>query len=369
MSVERLLGLPATLAVAPSSPPAFSLLFFSDVREDITPSEKYAFARMLTLFGDAHGFEAVYFPERHFHAFGAIYPDSAVMAASLIPQTQRIRFRTAGISLPLHHPAKVTEAWSMNDVLSGGRVDLGFGSGWSRPDFILATDAYDDRRDLMWQRIEQVRRLWAGQALTFAGPGGEAVEIVTYPRPLQATLNVWVLVAQSDESFVAAGRAGYNVFTMLYGNELPDLVQKVRLYRQARQDAGFDPASGRVTLMLHTLIGPDSSWVRDAVEAPFKNYIRSSLSAHMKARAQADAAVPDAAQEESILQYAFERYYVKGALFGTVEQGRERVAQALAAGVDEIACLMDFGVDYTMVEQSLPCLEQLVSSLRKGSQQ
>jgi len=364
MSIEQLLGLRTPAARQDSAGPAFSLLFFSDVRQDLSASEKYAFARSLTLFGDAQGFEAVYFPERHFHEFGAFYPDSAVMVASLVAQTQRIRFRTAGISLPLHHPARVVETWSMIDVLSGGRVDLGFGSGWNRPDFLLAPQAYEDRRALMWTRIEEVRRLWAGESLTFAGPGGDPVTVATFPRPLQARLNVWILVAQSDESFVAAGQAGFNVFTMLYGNDLQDLGHKIGLYREARRQAGFDPHTGRVTLMLHTLIGPDCDWVREVVEAPFKDYIRSSLGAHLKARAEPGAAPLDAGEQENILQYAFERYFETGALFGTVEQGRQRVRQALAAGVDEIACLMDFGVDYAAVHDSLPYLEQLVSSFR-----
>lgn len=369
MSVEQLLGLGVTNAARAPRQPAFSLLFFSDVREDISASEKYEFARSLTLFGDAQGFEAVYFPERHFHEFGAIYPDSAVMAASLIPQTRHIRFRTAGISLPLHHPARVVESWSMNDVLSGGRVDLGFGSGWSRPDFLLAPHAYEDRREVMWQRIEQVRRLWAGERLSFPGPGGDPVSVVTFPRPLQTSLNVWILVAQNTESFIAAGKAGFNVFTMLYGIDLPDLAEKIGLYRQARRDAGFDPASGRVTLMLHTLVGPDSAWVRRAVEAPFKDYIRSSLVAHMKARATPDGRPLDATEQENVLQYAFERYYETGALFGTVDEVRYRVGQVLETGVDEIACLMDFGVNYAVVHQSLPYLEQLVASFQERSAQ
>jgi hypothetical protein len=40
------------------------------------------------------------------------------------------------------------------------------------------------------------------------------------------------------------------------------------------------------------------------------------------------------------------------------------VNQALEAGVDEIACLVDFGVDYPVVRQSLKPLAQLVSDFR-----
>lgn len=137
MSVEQLLGLGVTNAARAPRQPAFSLLFFSDVREDISASEKYEFARSLTLFGDAQGFEAVYFPERHFHEFGAIYPDSAVMAASLIPQTRHIRFRTAGISLPLHPPHRAGRC---------AHPRLGGGSLQKRPPGIAALYVPDPKR-------------------------------------------------------------------------------------------------------------------------------------------------------------------------------------------------------------------------------
>ncbi|UTH76429.1 MupA/Atu3671 family FMN-dependent luciferase-like monooxygenase [Chromobacterium sp. IIBBL 290-4] len=362
MTVEQLLGVNAHQkpSEAHSRRMAFSLLFFSDVRQDIGAAEKYRFTRDLTLFGDREGFSAVYFPERHFHEFGAIYPNSAVMAAHLIPQTTSIRFRTAGISLPLHHPAEIVEWWAMNDVLSGGRVDLGFGSGWNKQDFIFAPNNFDNRRSVMLERLEQVRRLWAGEKLTFIGPGGTPVEVATYPRPLQKHLNIWILVAKSEEAFIEAGRDGYNVFTMLYGNDLESLRHKIHLYREARREAGHDPHAGVVSLMLHTLIGADRESVRSLVEAPFTEYVQSSLGAHLKERTNADGRAFDEGEQRQILEYAVERYYETGALFGSVSDGRRVVDHALDVGVNEIACLMDFGVDYATVLQSLPYLKKLV---------
>ncbi|HEY8355970.1 MAG TPA: LLM class flavin-dependent oxidoreductase, partial [Ramlibacter sp.] len=62
-----------------------------------------------------------------------------------------------------------------------------------------------------------------------------------------------------------------------------------------------------------------------------------------------------------ILDYAYQRYFSTSAIFGTLEDGRAMVAQARAAGVDEIALLVDFGVDHAIVRESLPLLARLAA--------
>jgi natural product biosynthesis luciferase-like monooxygenase protein len=364
-SVEELLGVRAEPrhAVPASGAVQFSFLFFSDVRSEIGEAAKYGFMREIASFADREGFTAIYLPERHFFEFGSIYANPAIVAAYLIPQTRRIRFRTAGISLPLHHPAEIAEWWAMNDVLSGGRVDLGFGSGWNRADFILAPDNYERRRALCSERISIVQRLWRGETVSFPGPGGERIPIAIHPRPVQPELNVWLLVAQNDEAFSYAGEQGYNVFTMLYGIDLEALGKKISLYREGRRRSGRDPATGIVSLMLHTLVHRDLNTVEKAIEVPFKAYIRNALDAHVNEGVVNGSAsdVIDEATRAKMLEYAYRRYCRTGAIFGSVEEGREVVDAAIQAGVNEIACLVDFGVDYATVGTSLPYLKTLVS--------
>lgn len=365
-SIEKLLGVQSALRAShqTSSSISFSFLFFSDVRKDVSDAEKYAFMRDITIFADREGFESVYIPERHFYEFGSIYANSAIMASYLIPQTKRIRFRTAGISLPLHHPAEIVEWWAMNDVLSGGRIDLGFGSGWNKPDFILSPDTYEDRRKICGDRIPMVQKLWRGETLFFPGPGGEEIPITVFPRPVQKELNVWLLASQNDEAFSYAGRQGYNIFTMLYGINLETMGKKITLYRKGREEAGYNPETGIVSLMLHTLVHKDMKTVQDAVENPFKEYIKSSLNAHVKAAADAKVegfATLGEDEKSKMLEYAYQRYFKTGAILGTVEAGRQVVEEAIEVGVNDIACLVDFGVDYSLVKGSFPYLKKLIS--------
>ena len=61
-----------------------------------------------------------------------------------------------------------------------------------------------------------------------------------------------------------------------------------------------------------------------------------------------------------MLEVAFQRYVHTAGLFGTPEVCRERLRELSALGVNEVACLVDFGVPPQLVEDSLRCLSGLI---------
>jgi alkanesulfonate monooxygenase SsuD/methylene tetrahydromethanopterin reductase-like flavin-dependent oxidoreductase (luciferase family) len=70
---------------------------------------------------------------------------------------------------------------------------------------------------------------------------------------------------------------------MLQGSTVAQLAEKIARYREARQQAGWEPQGGKVTLMLHTFVHPDADYARRLVREPFLEYIRSSLDEHKTA--------------------------------------------------------------------------------------
>ena len=117
-----------------------ALLFSATVAEnlrvakpDATQAELETAARV----ADAHGFNAVWTPERHFHAFGGPYPNPSVTGAAIAAVTHKVEIRAGSCVVPLHHPARVAEEWSVIDNLSNGRVGISFASGWMPEDFLL----------------------------------------------------------------------------------------------------------------------------------------------------------------------------------------------------------------------------------------
>jgi len=115
-----------------------------------------------TRFADTHGLSAVWTPERHFHPFGGLFPNPAITSTALAMVTKHVQLRAGSLVLPLQHPVRVAEDWSLVDNLSNGRAAISFASGWHANDFALAPANYASRRQLLYRDIEVFRRLWRG---------------------------------------------------------------------------------------------------------------------------------------------------------------------------------------------------------------
>ena len=360
-------------ALRPSAPLAFSLYYFASDEGGPRAAAQRRLLLESARFADRNGFAAVWAPERHFHAFGGLSPNPSVMAGAFAAVTERVRIRSGSVVVPLHAPARIAEEWAMVDVLSGGRVDLGLASGWFPNDFVLAAPgSYERRSELVFERAEALRRLWRGEPFDAVNAVGDAVSLVTMPRPVQRDLPIWITAAGNPETFRRAGMAGFNILTHLLGQSLEALTTKIAIYRQAWMQAGH-PGQGQVTLMLHTFVGEDDASVRQTVKAPMLRYLGSSANLVGRYTASvpffqqrcplADAAAEAAKVTEQDLQdaleFSFERYYTASALMGTVDTCLAMVDRVQAAGVDEIACLIDFGVDVETVLAALPLLDEL----------
>ncbi|AGC46256.1 non-ribosomal peptide synthetase [Myxococcus stipitatus DSM 14675] len=342
-------------------PLEFSLFYFaSDEREHAR--DKYRLLLEGARFADAHGFTAVWTPERHFHAFGGLYPNPSVVSAALAATTRNIRLRAGSIVLPLHNPIRVAEEWAVVDNLSGGRVDLSFASGWHPNDFVLAPERFADARSQFFEQVALVRKLWKGDAVSFRNGQGQDVRVQSQPRPIQPEVPVWVTAAGNPETFRAAGEAGASVLTHLLGQNLPELSKKLQLYRAAWKSAGHGPGRGHVTLMLHTFMGEDVEAVRQKVDAPLRQYLKSSLGLLRSVIGPLPhgEALESLSEEDVdlLLSRAVDRYFHQMGLFGDVESCLPLLEKLRELGVDEVACLIDFGVD---VESTLAGLHTLAA--------
>jgi len=331
----------------------FSLLYFAN-REVTDPPSEYDLLIEAARFADQRGFTAVWLPERHFHPFGGAYPNPALAAAALAPQTTRIRLRAGSVVLPLHDPVTVVEDWSFIDNLSRGRVDIALATGWNANDFALAPERFAARHQYTTDNIETIRSLWAGRPVSRVNGEGAVTEILTYPRPVQPAPGLWLTAAARAETFAAAGACGTNVLTALLFQSVDELASKIEVYRAARKEAGHDPATGVVTLMVHTFVGADDAEVRETVREQFTAYLESSIDL-WKSR-MVELREPDRAK---LARYAFERYYRTAAMFGSVDRCARFATRLADAGVDEVASLIDFGLLGPTVLAALPYLDQV----------
>ena len=346
----------------------FSLFYFSG-DGSTTNRDKYRLLIEGAKFADRHGLAAVWIPERHFDAFGGLYPNPAVAGAAIAALTDNIQIRSGSVVMPLQDPLRVAEEWAMVDNISQGRVGLSFAPGWHPNDFVLCPAKYADKKDIMWRDIQVFQRLWQGEAIELIGGNGKSVSINTFPRPLQPQVPIWI-TSLSDESFIEAGKIGANILTSPLYQSLDEILRKITLYRQSLARHGRDPHSGKVAMMIHTFIGNDLDVVRAKVKQPFKNYLKTHFDLVVRSagnlRFSIDPNTMTARDIDDLLEFSFETYFNGKVLMGTPAYCRSIVDSLQQAGVDEVAALIDFGVEFDWVMESLDFLKDLNNSYRSN---
>ncbi len=359
----------------------FSVYYWGN--DDLPGPSKYELLLEGARFADQNGFVAIWTPERHFHAFGGPYPNPAVTGAAAAAITRNIGVRAGSIVAPLHHPARIAEEWAVIDNLTNGRAGMAFASGWQPDDFILRPENTPPaNRQALFESLEAVRRLWRGEAVEFPRKDGTPFAVVTQPRPVSREVEAWVTTAGNPETWREAGRMGAHVLTHLLGQSIAEVAEKVKLYRAALAEAGHDPSRFKVTLMLHTFLAEDRETARNIAREPMKSYLRSAAGlikqyawafpAFKKPQGLANpmdidlgSLAPD--ELEAILDFAFQRYFDDSGLFGTVEDAVKRVEELKEIDVDEVACLIDYGIPTAVVLEGLRHVAEVLRITNSGA--
>jgi probable F420-dependent oxidoreductase len=105
--------------------------------------------------------------------------------------TSRVRLATGILIAPLRPAAALAKTIATLDVLSGGRVDLGVGTGWQAEEYDATGLDFASRGARLDDTIGACRALWSELPATYASPTLSFSEIFCSPQPVQARLPVW----------------------------------------------------------------------------------------------------------------------------------------------------------------------------------
>lgn len=122
--------------------------------------------------------------------------DSWVTLAGLARETSRIRLGTMVTSATFRLPAMLAIAVAQVDAMSGGRVELGLGTGWFESEhtaYGIPFPPLGDRFDRLEEQLAVVTGLWAAPGpFSFAGEHYTLVDSPALPKPVQSPLPVIV---------------------------------------------------------------------------------------------------------------------------------------------------------------------------------
>jgi probable F420-dependent oxidoreductase len=177
--------------------------------------------------------------------------------AAIAGATSRVRLATGILIAPLRPAAFLAKQVATLDQISGGRVDLGVGTGWQREEYDAQGLDFDARGQLLDDTLAAFRVLWRDTPAALETPTLSFHDIYCMPKPVQADgVPIWVagtLHARNLARLVAHG-AGW---IPIMGETVEGIAAGVEQIRAAFMAAGRDPAALQVQAPVRMAMGDD----------------------------------------------------------------------------------------------------------------
>jgi probable F420-dependent oxidoreductase len=169
--------------------------------------------------------------------------DPLVVLTAVAAVTERLRLGTGILIAPVRPAVVLAKAVATLDVLSGGRVDLGVGTGWQREELEAAGVPWSERGVRLTDGIAACRALWeADGPVTVDLPTVTFAEIRSLPAPVQRPLPVLFSGTLHERNVDRIVRLG-DGWIPIMGAGHDDVAAGVTRLRAAFDAAGRDPAS------------------------------------------------------------------------------------------------------------------------------
>jgi F420-dependent oxidoreductase-like protein len=216
---------------------------------------------------EGHGLEGLF---RSDHYTGIIRPDAAAhdawaTLAGLAAVTERIRLGTLVSPATFRHPSVLARMAVTVDHISGGRVDVGMGSGWYEREHLAHGFPFLDGKQrfaLFAEQVEVVVRSWSGERFDHDGAAYTLRDQQALPRPVQQPHPPLVLGGTVKRRFAAlAARFATEVNTL--GAPIDELRERRATLERACEELGRDPETLGYSVMTACFVGETEADVHD----------------------------------------------------------------------------------------------------------
>jgi len=322
------------------------------------------------------GFDAIFMPDHHFNGYMPVASDSFIFAAYLAAKMPHMHFGFSVVSVPLHHPVRLTERINVLDQLTDGKLLVGVGSGTTPEEMIGFAVNYKDAGALADRNLAIAEELWAKRmddpaVVIDNGPyQGRVLQRITPAAytPGHARL---MPVAMKEASARRAAVNGWPAFIPAFtppqigGTEPFTHVSKFfGIYKAMLLEAGHDDAVVAAALdwTTHTYqvvhVADSDDQARDELEVILRSYQAAiDREAEYNARAETDSAntktdrTPNALTDDWIGTWC---------LYGSPETVAEHLQPYADLGIGNVLCGTTTG---PLTEQRLAFANQTIALL------
>jgi alkanesulfonate monooxygenase SsuD/methylene tetrahydromethanopterin reductase-like flavin-dependent oxidoreductase (luciferase family) len=281
------------------------------------------------------GYDTFFCAEHHFHEYGVV-PDPAVMLSALAQRTRRIRLGTAISILTFHDPRRIAETYSMVDMMSGGRLVFGVGSGYLAHEFVGYDRDPKEKRDRFNENLDLVMRLMSGETLSYQGRFSKSENVVLNVLPHEGCVPPIYVAVLAREAAYHVGKQKNRIFTVPYASctDFADIGRMLEEYRKGLAEANIAAHDDDHVFTLHTHVAASDEEAKLEAKAAYDLYVDTRLYAK---------------------KHVYEDILTNGIhLFGSVQTVSAKMRDLSAMGIRHVATMHNFGaLEPHLVERSM----------------
>lgn len=183
--------------------------------------------------------------------------DSWVTLGAIAAQTSRLRLGTLMSSATFRHPSLLAIQVAQVDEMSGGRVELGLGTGWFEAEHAAYGFPFPAKRFAPFQeQLDVITGLWStppGDTFSYAGEHYRLVDSPALPKPVQARIPIIVGGRGATKTPRIAARYADEFNAFIASEEV--MRERIDRVRAAAEAIGRDPSTIRFSIAAATIVG------------------------------------------------------------------------------------------------------------------
>ena len=303
---------------------------FEDTAEEVVRAEEL-------------GYHSAWLAEHHFSRYG-IGSSLPALAGSLIARTETIRLGTAVLVPPLHNPITLAEDTATLDVISDGRLDVGFGRGTAGYEYTGYNVDREESQERFQESIAVIKGLWTTPEFSHHGKFYQVTKANLTPPPAQRPHPpIYLAATRTLETLEYAATTGHPLMIGVV-LDTDDSVALCNQYVHLSEEAGHNVPIGDIPFFRYVYVAeteeqakkeaqPGLSWTMDMIQ--WRRHFTESSEVHQS--------LDEWCNNRDELPTSCEYLYENRAVVGSPEQCVAQIKVLQEQGIEYFGCNLSFG--------------------------
>src|ERR671923_2797516 len=242
------------------------------IRKGMTQTEAFEESFTQVEAAEKLGMDSVWLAEHHFSPDRSVLASPLIVASAIAARTSRIRVGLAVQVLPLTNPLRIAEEAATVDHISKGRFNFCIGRSGLTKYYQGYNVPYAESRGRFLDALDVILKAWGQEQFSHEGQYFSFHDVNLVPKPYQQPYPPIRVALASPDTFSLIGRMGHSVFISA-NTPIPQLRERLDLYRKARQEAGHAGPSD-IALRIPAYVAETAEQARSEPEASTMHAIR-----------------------------------------------------------------------------------------------